>query len=267
MSTKMCVILLKDFALLGRKGELVEIERNYAHSYLLPEGIVKQITDRSVAKRLKEKQKDQHRKEQSTLSEQAKARLYRYNEPAATNEGCSIIGKLPPMTFRVHFNHSHMEKIAWEWYPSHRLNRLPAGYKYVILRYKGQKYLATFHFLQQLLLRRIHSPLIIDGSNLGWVKGRPAMDPIFDLYEYIADKSEKFFFPFIWAFDKSFRRKLSKTERRELNEFCTWSGTRIVDYADEEIFKLAKRYHTRYIFSQDHFRQYHTEYFTRISYR
>jgi len=267
MSSKISVLLLKDFALLGRKGELVDIESDYARSYLLPNGIVKQIKDKQLIERLKEKQQVQKKRGQSSLSEQSKALLYKYNDPTATAESHSILGKLPPMSFRIHFRHEKIEQMAWEWYPSHRLNRLPAGYKYVILIYKGRKYLGTFHYLQQLLMRRIHSPLIIDGSNLGWVKGKPAMDPIFDLYDYIADKSDKFFFPFIWAFDKSFRRKLSKTERRELTEFCTWSGTKIVDYADEEIFKLAKKFHTRYIFSQDHFRQYHTENFTRITYR
>jgi len=267
MSSKISVVLLKDFALLGRKGELVEIEKDYARSYLLPKGIVKQITNNDIALRLKEKEKYRKQKKDSALSEQSKALLYKYNDPAAGNEGSSILGRLPPMSFKVHFRHAEAERMGWEWYPSHRLNRLPAGYKFVILLYKGRRYLGTFHYLQQLLFRRVHSPLIIDGSNLGWVKGRPAMDPIFDLYDYIADKSEKFFFPFIWAFDKSFRRKLTKTERRELSEFCTWSGTKIVDYADEEIFKLAKKHHTKYIFSQDHFRQYHTEYFTRITYR
>jgi hypothetical protein len=97
--------------------------------------------------------------------------------------------------------------------------------------------------------------------------GRPAIDPIFYLYDYISDKSEKFFFPLIWAFDKSFRRKLTKTEKRELDEFCSWFGTTTVDYADKEIFKLAKIYKTHFIFSQDHFKEYHMEYFTRITFR
>jgi len=267
MSQKINVVLLKDFALLGRKGELIEIESDYARSYLLPKGIVKQITDKNTANRLKKKQSNRNSVIQPSLSEQSKALLYTYNDPAASSDGRPILGKLPPMTFCVHFKHSQTRKMSWEWYPSYRLNRLPAGYKFVILNYKGHKYLATFHYLRQLLIRKVHSALIIDGSNLGWVQGKPAMDPIFDLYEYIADKSDKFFFPFIWTFDKSFKRKLSKTESRELSEFCAWSGTKIVDYADEEIFKQAKRFHTKYIFSQDHFKQYHTEYFTRITYR
>ncbi len=267
MSSKISVVLLKDFALRGMKRDLIYNDKDYANSYLLPQGIVKHIKDKQLIKHLKEKQQVQKRREQSGLSEHSKALLYKYNDPAVITEGNPILGKLPPMSFRVHFKNTDGGRMSWEWYPSHRLNRLPAGYKYVILLYKGRKYLGTFHYLQQLLMRKVHSPLIIDGSNLGWVKGRPAMDTIFDLYDYIADKSEKFFFPFVWAFDKSFKRKLSKTEKRELNEFCNWSGTIIVDYADEEIFKLAKRYHTRYIFSQDHFRQYHTEYFTRITYR
>ena len=267
MSSKICVVLLKDFALLGRKGELLEIESDYARSYLLPKGIVKQVTDKNTVIRLKEKIKDQKKEKQTSLSETSKALLYKYNDPSAGSERQSVLGKLPPMKFRVHFKNSHTEKMSWEWYPAYKLNRLPAGYRFVSLTHKGRQYLGTFHYLQQLLIRRVHSPLIIDGSNLGWVKGKPAMDPIFDLYEYIADKSEKFFFPFIWAFDKSFKRKLPKTERRELTEFCAWSGTKVVDYADEEIFKLAKRYHTKYIFSQDHFKQYHTEYYTRITYR
>lgn len=262
----MSVLLLKDFALLGRQGELIDIESDYAKSYLLPNGIVKQVTDKQLAKRLKEKQKKRNKMIHTSLSEQSKALLYQYADPTGTVEK-RIMGKLPPMTFRIHFRYAETAKLSWEWYPSYRLNRLPAGYKYVILMYRGRKYLGTFHYLQQLLMRRVHSPLVIDGSNLGWVKGKPAMDPIFDLYDYIADKSDKFFFPFIWAFDKSFKRKLSKTEQKELNEFCSWSGTKIVDYADEEIFKLAKKYRTKYIFSQDHFKQYHTEYFTRITYR
>jgi len=267
MSSTISVVLLKDFALLGRKGELVRVEKDYVHSYLLPHGIVKEITDQQVAKQIKEKQKARRTKIPKSMSEQSKALLYQYNDPTVITEGNPILGRLPPMNFYAYFRHSQREKMAWEWYPSHRLNRLPAGYKFVILIHKRRRYLGTFHYLQQFLMRRIHSALIIDGSNLGWVKGKPAMDPIFDLYDYIADKSEKFFFPFVWAFDQSFKRKLSKTEKRELSEFCTWTGAKIVDYADEEIFKLAKRYHTKYIFSQDHFKQYHTEHFIRITYR
>lgn len=263
----MNVILLRDFALLGKKGDFVEIESDYANSYLIPEGIVKQITDKSMIMELKEKQKLRQKERQQALSEDSKALLYQYNDPAAVLENHPIMGKLPPMDFSVHLRHAQKQQMSWEWYPPHRLNRLPAGYKFVILQYKGTRYLGTFHYLQQLMIRKVHSPLIIDGSNLGWVKGKPAMDPIFDLYEYISDKSEKFFFPFFWAFDKSFKRKLSKTEGRELSEFCSWGGTKIVDYADVEIFKLAKKHRTKYIFSQDHFKQYHTEFFTRITYR
>lgn len=267
MATRMNVVLLKDFALLGKKGEFVEIESDYAKSYLLPEGIAKQMNDMSMIELLKEKQKLRQKERQQTLSEASKALLYQYNDPVAAMENHPIIGKLPPMNFSVHFLHDQKHQMNWEWYPTHRLNKLPAGYKFVVLQYKGSRYLGTFLYLRQLMIKKVHSPLIVDGSNLGWVNGKPAMDPIFDLYEYIANKSEKFFFPFIWAFDKSFKRKLSKTESRELSEFCSWAGTKIVDYADVEIFKLAKKYRTKYIFSQDHFKQYHTDFFTRITYR
>jgi len=261
------IILLKDFALLGYKGEIVQVPQEYAHSYLFPSGVAADIQDSETVNELQEEFARENKLKDQKLSTEAKESLYRYNSPIDNTRDKRPLGKLPPMNFRVHFMNGTSEKMRWEWYPPHRLGRLPAGYKFVLLSFRGRRYLATFHYLQTLSLRKVHSALIVDGSNLGWSQGRPSMDPIFDLYEYICDKSEKFFFPFIWAFDRSFKRKLTKTEKKELVEFCSWSGTKIVDYADEEIFRMAKVYNTNYIFSQDHFNQYHTENYTRISYR
>lgn len=268
MSSKMIkIILLKDFALLGYKGEIVQVQEEYAHSYLFPNGVATDTQDKKMVYELQEELEHKNKAKEYALSREAKEALYRYNAPS-NGMGYKIsLGKLPPMSFKVYFMNGRSEKIRWEWYPPHRLSKLPADYKFVLLFFKGRRYLATLHYLQTLTMRKVRSALIVDGSNLGWTQGRPSMDPIFDLYEYISNKSEKFFFPIIWAFDRSFKRKLTKTEKKELAEFCSWSGTKVVDYADEEIFRMAKVYNTGYIFSQDHFNQYHTENYTRISYR
>src|SRR6056297_2593354 len=105
MSTKLSVILLKDFALLGKKGELIEIEKEYAQSYLLPKGIVKQITDRQTVNSLKNKQKERHRQAQKKLSESAKALLYQYNDPTARSDTRSVSGKMPPMSLRINLGY------------------------------------------------------------------------------------------------------------------------------------------------------------------
>ncbi len=267
MATQIEIILLKDFSLLGKAGEVATVQLDYAKNYLFPNGIAKKIKAEDVEKIIYEK-KRQKREEQKKNSGTVKSSLYVFNNPDnAYVSKRNQLGRIPPLTFRIKMREDIREKISWKWYPTNRLNNLPAGDRYVIIHYRGKSYFSTYNYLQKLRLRNCHSPLIVDGSNLGWKDGKPATDPIFYLYDYIADKSEKFFFPLIWTFDKSFRRKLTKTEKRELKEFCSWSGTIIVDYADKEIFKLAKKYRTRFIFSMDHFKEYHTENFTRITFR
>lgn len=267
MAIQIEVLLLKNFSLLGKAGEVTKVQSDYAKNYLIPNGIAKRIGT-TEAERLRSIKKKEEREQQKNISETAGKKLFVFNNPEnAYVSKRESIGRTLPFTFKIKMRNDHQETVRWKWYPTNRLNNLPAGDRYVLIQYRGKSYFATYNYLQKLRIRRCHSPLIVDGSNLGWTDGKPATDPVFYLYDYIADKSEKFFFPLIWAFDNSFRRKLTKTEKRELKEFCSWAGTTTVDYADKEIFQLAKKYGTRFIFSMDHFKEYHTEYFMRISFR
>jgi len=272
MPGKINVVLLKDFAVLGSEGDLASVNKGYAKRYLIPKGIVKIITEEEKEAIAKEKNIRKQKEEKAFLAEnssrfKAVNALYVYNTSAKEGNKLPYIGHIPPMRFKIKSGRDRQETVAWKWYPTNRLANLPGDQRFVVVKYKKERFFCTFQYLKAMRMRRVSAPMIVDGSNLGWYSGQPSMDPIFYLYQYIAEESEQFFFPLIWAFDKSFKRKLTKTEKREFNEFKNWSGVRVVDYADTMIFKLAKRFNTKYIFSNDHFKEYHTEHFVRISFR
>ncbi|HPE67736.1 MAG TPA: bL9 family ribosomal protein [Thermotogota bacterium] len=258
MSSHVSIYLLKDFPVLGKKGNVVRVPRKYANHFLVPRKIARKIEPGNTPPPPLPQELPAGRTPQQVLPSRKKSR----------DVSASFPTQLPPVSFPVSFRHGgEKEWVRWEWYPAHRLAYLPGGGRFVLIRFRKKTYFATFSYLQALVRRKIRAPLIVDGSNTGWVNGFPSLDPIFLVYDYIARDSEQFFFPLVWVFDTSFRRKLCPSERNTLDEFSRWWGVRVVGYADRMIFQMAREYGTRFLFSDDRFQEFFTEDYTRISFR
>jgi len=258
MSSNVKVFLLRNFGVLGKKGKVVEVNGKYAKDFLYPNKIAREasVKDTDDTNYLKEKRKDE------------RISIERYLTRETMQKGKrAYTGKIPEFNNFFKNAEGEKEKITWSWYPTNRLNLLPYGPRYVKIKYKKQEYTGTFVYLNSLLRRRVKASIIVDGSNLGWYNGYPSLDPIFSLYNYLARDSDQFFFPVIWVFDNSFRRKLTSGEKVSYDEFKSSDGVKTVNYADKEIFQMAKKYDTRYLFSNDHFKEYHMKGFVRISMR
>ncbi len=265
MSTSIKIYLLKDFSILGENGSIVEVDLKYARNYLFPKKIAREATLSDIVEK---KRSISIGKKENKLTLKGRGNLDKYlkNHSLSDTRG-RFIEKVPDFSNFFRNHESSREKFSWRWYEANRLSLLPYGPKYVTIKYRKNEYLATYTYLKALISRKTKSPIIVDGSNLGWYNGYPSLDSVFSLFGYLAVESNQFFFPIIWVFDNSFRRKLTEGEKRSFDEFKRWSGVKIVDYADKEIFRLAKIFGTKYLFSNDHFKEYHTDGFVRISMR
>jgi len=260
MASNIKVQLLRDFSVLGKRYAVIKVNKKYAHDYLIPKGIANEIL---TAHDLKEDES-----QQNTLSERnLSVTVFSKKSGVHTYIARRITERPPEEKLRICIGiNADPERISWEWLPANKLSFLPYGERYVIINFRKQKYLATFNYLKKLPVRKIKAPIVVDGSNLGWYKGFPEMESVFSLFSYLANDSAQFFFPVFWVFDRSFRRKLGDADKRVFDEFKNWAGVKIVDYADREIFRTARKVSTRFIFSNDHFKEFFKGDFFRISF-
>lgn len=262
MAAKVWVQLLKDYHVVGRKGQIVEVERGFAEGYLIPNRIGK----KTYASRQNRPSHHLDTPPQAPVVFNH-AELYPKKRPLPY-ELLQKMQRLPPSQFAVFFSgEQKREKVRWEWVEPRKLNLYPPGERFLWIWYRRRKYLASLTYLKALKSRKIRNALIVDGSNVGWTYGYASIEPLFSIFSYIAQDSEQFFFPLVWVFDRSFRRKLTRADRSVFDEFTYGTDSRIVDYADKEIFGLTKEYETPFVFSDDRFGEYYTRNIVRIGFR
>ena len=253
MSARVCVRLLKDFSVLGKAGTVHVVTKKYADEYLLRENIARIVPINTIYKPAQ------------TLEPQVRPTLG-IGDLKTTPVEISTKGlNLPPMRFRLKTaGDLPIQTVSWEWVEPGRLRLLPRGNIYVKIAYGKRSFLATLEYLKSLTSRKVRKPVVIDGSNVGWSSGEPSVLGLFDVYYYIAKRSDQFYFPMYWVFDRSFRRTLWWEEKKIFDEFCRYAGVKVVDYADREVFEMAKSVKTPYILSNDRFKEFFTEGYVRI---
>ncbi len=262
MARKLRIQLVQDYPVVGRKGQIVEVEKRYAEKYLIPSKIaVKTQKSEDGYPFVPVKSSSKHNNERFFLTN-------RQNLSPPIHEVLRKTQRMPPASFHItpYADRTRME-VYWEPIEPRKLLLFPQGDRFAWIHFRREKYLANFRFIQALRRRKIRSPLIIDGSNVGWFHGSASVSPLFSVFSYIADHSEQFFFPLIWVFDRSFRNHLPGSEKPTFDEFTRGSGCRTVEYADRLIFRLTKEYQTPYVFSDDRFGEYYTRNIIRISFR
>ncbi len=253
MSARVCVRLIKDFPVLGKEGTVHVVTKKYADQFLLPEEIAIIVPVNTVF-------------EPSPKPTQRLRPLLKLTDLLTDCQSVSRRElKLPLMRFFLKTAPNlPIQSVSWEWVEPGRLRLLPHGNIYVKIDYAKRTYLATLEYLQSLSFRRVRKPVVVDGSNVGWLSGEPSVSGLFEVYYYIAKRSDQFYFPLYWVFDRSFRRVLKWGEKSIFDEFCRYAGVKTVDYADREIFETAKSVKTPFILSNDRFKEFFTEGYTRI---
>jgi hypothetical protein len=168
MATQINIILLKNFSLLGKAGDITKVRSNYAKNYLFPKGIAEKIESDTAEKLKKNRKREKREEELKKVSEFSKESLYVYNNPEnAFVSKNKLMGWMPPLSFRVRLGDEHREQISWRWYPTNRLNNLPAGDRYVVIKYRGKSYFGTFNYLQKLRIRNCYCGWLQSGMDCG----------------------------------------------------------------------------------------------------
>jgi hypothetical protein len=255
MSARVSIFMLKDFPVIGKKGTVHAVSKKYAQEYLLPKKIAK-IVPQGTTPEVQQNQIS-HQFCRSHLVIDKKKESYSFLKKDLRLPRSQFFLKNP--------QYMPIQSISWEWIDPRRLRFLPRGEIYVKIAYAREEYLGTYDYLKSLSVRCVKNSLVIDGSNIGWSSGFPSIRSVFDAYDYIAKRSEQFFFPLYWVFDRSFRKQLRWGEQKIFDEFCRYSGVRTVDYADREIFETAKKKKTPYIFSNDRFKEFFVDDYIRIN--
>jgi hypothetical protein len=262
MARKLLIQLVQDYPVVGRKGQIVEVERRYAEKFLIP---------RKIAEKTQKVKDEYPFTPVKSSSKQKNERFFvssKQNLSLPIGEVLRKTQRMPPASFHITpFADQKRMRVFWEPIEPRKLLLFPQGDRFAWIHFRREKYLANFQFIQALRRRRIRSPLIIDGSNVGWFHGSASVSPLFSVFSYIAEHSEQFFFPLVWVFDRSFRKHLPRSEKPTFDEFTSGSGCRTVEYADRLIFRLTKEYQTPYVFSDDRFGEYYTRNIIRISFR
>jgi hypothetical protein len=254
VSARVCIRLLKDFPVLGKEGTVHVVTKKYADQYLLPEKIAVIVPITTVYE------------PSGPPSPKIRPMLKLGDLKTGGFEASMRELRLPPMRFFLKTTPDlPIQSVSWEWVEPGRLRLLPQGNIYVKIEYAKHRYLATLEYVQSLASRKVRKPIIVDGSNVGWLSGEPSVSGLFEVYYYIAKRSDQFYFPLLWVFDRSFRRVLKWGEKKIFDEFCRYAGVKVVDYADREVFETAKSLKTPYILSNDRFKEFFTEGYIRIS--